>query len=512
MLNTLLAAAALSVAAPIELEAKPASISLFKNGFAVVVREAKLGGSGEYTLDQLPPAVLGTLWITASNGVKLREVIVGNEEKVVERPLGSVEEILAANVGKRLLFRLSDRRAEMGFLKAVQQTVAIVERDLAGKTVTWALPKALIVEIESEGDLIYSVKGKEVRRVMRLRAETPGSGTLALVSLERGASWAPGYAVDISDPKTLKLTSKATIINDAFALDNIEVRLVTGFPNVPFVRWMDPLTSGQSLQDFVNSLMSMGTPADLRRDAGFGAAGAMSQNRMAERNFGDAFDTSNLPGVSAEDLFFYRQPNVRLKPGDRGYYILFQAQAEYRHVYEVEFPDTIADTRYVGTSPEVPKDVWHSLKFKNTSKQPFTTAAATVFKDGEILGQDMMRYNSPAAEATIKITKALDVMANDDEEELSREREFLKIRSGHYDKVALKGTIQLANRKSEAITLQIEKLLTGEVVSADEKPAITSLAKGLRAVNPRQRLVWKIDLKPGEKKTLTYSYSVFIGS
>lgn len=513
MLNTLLAAATIASAAPIALEAKPASVSLFKNGFAVVVREAKLGASGEYTLDALPTAVLGTLWITASNGVKLREVVVGNEERVVDRPLGSVEEILSANVGKRLTFRLSDRRTEVGLLKAVQQTVCIIERDVAGKTVTWALPKSWVVEIESDGDLIYSVKGKETRRVMRMQAETPGSGTLSLVSLERGASWAPGYAVDISDPKTVRLTSKATIINDTLDLNGIEVRLVTGFPNVPFVRWMDPLTSGQSLQDFVNSLMSMGTPADLRRDAGgFAPGGQMAQNRMAERNFGDAFDTSNLPGVTAEDLFFYRQPNVRLKPGDRGYYILFQAQSDYRHVYEVEFPDTIADTRYVGTTPQVPKDVWHSLKFKNTSKQPLTTAAATVFKNGEILGQDMMSYTSAEAEATVRITKAMDVRADDDEEEISREREFLKIRSGHYDLVTLKGTINVVNRKSETITLQIEKMVTGEVKLADEKPEITSLAKGLRAVNPRQRLLWKIDLKPGDKRTLTYTYTVYIGS
>lgn len=512
MLNTLLAAATISSAAPTALVAKPASVSLFKNGFAVVVREAKLGSSGDYTLSELPTAVLGTLWISASNGVKLREVVVGNEEKIVDKPLGSIEEILSANVGKRLTFRLSDKRMEIGTLKAVQNTVCIIERDAGGKTTTWALPKAWVAEVESDGDLIYSVKGKTTQRVMRLHAETTGAGTLSLVTLERGASWAPGYAVDITDPKTLKLTSKATIINDALDIDGIETRLVTGFPNIPFVRWMDPITSGQSLQDFVNSLMSMGTPADIRRDAGFGAPGAMTQNRMAERNFDDAFKTSNLPGVSAEDLFFYRQPNVKLKPGDRGYYILFSAQAEYRHVYELELPDTIADTRYVGTNPNLPKDVWHSLKFKNTSKQPFTTAAATVFKNGEILGQDMMSYTSPESEATVRITKALDVRADDDEEELAREREFLKIRSGHYDLVTLKGTIQLANRKSEPVTLQIEKLLTGEVKAADFKPEITSLAKGLRAVNPRQRLLWKIDLKPGEKQTVTYTYTVYIAA
>ena len=237
------------------------------------------------------------------------------------------------------------------------------------------------------------------------------------------------------------------------------------------------------------------------------------QNRMAERSFDEAFNTSTLAGLTAEDLFFYRQPNVRLAPGERGYYILFAAQAEYRHVYELDLPDTIQDTRYVGIQPgQEVRDVWHSLKFKNTSKQPFTTGAATVMKDGEILGQDMMMYTSVEAEATVRITKALDVRVDDDEEEVERQREFLKIRSGHYDLVTLKGTVQIANRKSEAVTLEISKTLTGEVKQADATPKITSLAKGLRAVNPRQRLEWKIELKPGEKRTLSYTYNVYINN
>src|SRR5688572_9941841 len=113
MLHSILVAGALAsghVTSGGELKAVPSSVSLFKNGFAVVVREAKLGASGEYSLDELPPAVLGTLWITASRGVKLDEVVVGNKETEVDRPATSLDEILQANVGKVLTFRLSDTR------------------------------------------------------------------------------------------------------------------------------------------------------------------------------------------------------------------------------------------------------------------------------------------------------------------------------------------------------------------------------------------------------------------
>jgi hypothetical protein len=513
MLNTLLLTGALA-ASPTEVDATPSSISLFKNGFAVVVREAKLGATGHYSIDEMPQAVLGTLWISASREVKLDRVIAGTEESVITRPAASMDEVLAVNVGKRLTFRLNDGRTATGTLLSVQPAICVILREQPnGAKTHWALPKGAIAEVESEGELIYAVKQKATKRTLRFHAQTSGSGSLFLLTLERGASWAPGYAVDITDPKKLRLTAKATLINDTLQMNNLEARLVTGFPNMPFIQWLDPLTSGQSLVDFTNSLMSMGSPADFQRAGGFGGpAGQMMQNRLAEKSFADAFQMSTLPGISAEDLFFYRLPNVTLKPGERGYYVLLVAESEYRHVYEAELPDTIQDTRYVGIEPGQARDVWHSLKFKNTAKQPLTTAAATVMKDGEVLGQDMMMYTSPEAEATVRITKAMDVRLDDDEEEIERLREDLKIRSGHYDKVTLRGEIQIVNRKPEPITLELCKTLTGEVKTAEGAPKITSLAKGLRAVNPRQRLDWKIELKPGEKKALTYTYTVYINN
>src|SRR5438552_3948329 len=146
----------------------------------------------------------------------------------------------------------------------------------------------------------------------------------------------------------------------------------------------------------------------------------MSQNAAAPSGgFDAAFEPNPLPGFAAEDLFFYRQPNVKLKKGDRGYYVLFAAESEYQHIYEWEIPDRINQTAYV-EQEDKPGDVWHSVKFKNTAKQPLTTATATIFKDAEIMGQDMMNYTSVGSDATVKMTKALDVRAEDAEEETTR--------------------------------------------------------------------------------------------
>lgn len=509
MIATILCAAALEPSAPLQFDVVTAS--LFKNGYAVVTREAQFPGSGTWTVDGFPQAVLGTFWITASKGVKLSEVVLTSEEYEVERDAASMDEILALNLGKRLTFTLSDRRQMIGTLKSVAGSVAILEEVSAeGKPLgIRALPKSYVTEVASPGgDLLWKLKQKASKRVLRFKADAPGKGSLILVGLERGLTWAPAYSVDISDPKKLRLVAKATILDDLADLKGIELRLVTGFPNVPYINIWDPFTSMQSVDQWVSALMQAGAPDAARPQPGF--AGQMAANyRMAERGaFDEAFTVSHLPGQQSEDLFFYRQPDVRLKKGDRGYYVLFSAESDYSHIYEVDVPDQIQDTSYQ-PRPDMPNDVWHSLKFKNTSGRPFTTAAAVTMKDGEMLGQDMMRYTTAGADATCRITKALDVKVDDAEEEIDRQVQ-VKVVNSYYDHVTLKGTIQIANQKPSAVKLEVTKWLTGQVKSTEGNPKVTAHAKGLRAVNPRQKLQWTLDLKAGEKRELGYVYTVYI--
>lgn len=490
------------VLAPMPLELKVVTASLFKNGYAVIVREASVRSSGQYSIEEIPAAVLGTMWVTASPGVKLRELVATMQESESESPTESMDEVLALNTGKTFTFWLVDKTQLSGKIESAAGSLIIIQSAME----TRIFPKSLVQQISStDSQIIWKAKRKSSKRVIRFTAETGAPGKLFIVSLERGLTWAPSYAIDISDPAKLELTSKAVILDDIVDLNNIEVRLITGFPNVPFIGYFDPFAIAQSVDQFTSSLMQMGTASDYRRDAGI----ALKQNAAPMGSFDNAFAPNVLPGFTAEDLFFYRQPNVQLKRGDRGYYVLFTFESSYQHIYEWDIPDRINETTYVNRDDQA-GDVWHSIKFTNSSKQPLTTAPATIFKNGEIMGQDMMRYTSAGADATVKMTKALDVRAEDAEEEISRVRNDTQIRGSYYDIVTLKGTLRVQNRKSEAIKLRISKELTGEVLSADGNPTKTNIVKGLRAVNPRQRLVWTIQMKPADKQVLTYTYKVFI--
>src|SRR5687768_8307338 len=104
MITSLLLGATLAVAPT---PAKVTSASLFKNGFAVVVREASLA-NGETIIENIPQATLGTLWITASPGVKLRQVTATQHEIKKDVDAQSLDQVIAANVGKAVRLQISD--------------------------------------------------------------------------------------------------------------------------------------------------------------------------------------------------------------------------------------------------------------------------------------------------------------------------------------------------------------------------------------------------------------------
>ncbi len=83
-----------------------------------------------------------------------------------------------------------------------------------------------------------------------------------------------------------------------------------------------------------------------------------------------------------------------------------------------------------------------------------------------------------------------------------------KIGKYTYNKVVLKGTVELANFLDKPITLTVKKVVRGEVT----KPDGGTVTKPARYVtdNPLSIVKWEIPLKAREKKRLVYQYEVYI--
>lgn len=510
MINALLLMTAL--AAPAQ-EGKTTSkiiaASLFKNGFAVVLRETPLV-DGSAIIDDLPQASLGTLWLSASQGVVIADATTTSIVTKSDRDANTLDEILFANIGKVVALDLFTNTNIEGKLLSASGQIVILE----GGGKRNAILKSQIRSVSAtSGELIFKLPSSSEKRVLKVRTTGAKEGKIYTFALERGITWSPAYSIDISNEKKLSIIGKATILNELGNLDNIEARLITGFPNLPYKDILDPLTSPQAMQAYQNQLMTLGGGGF----AGGGPAGAMSQNMMradARGKFDESFDISSLPAVEGEDLFFYRRPNVKLDRGERGYYVLFKAEMDYEHVYTWDIPDTIVNNFQYGGAPEGPGDIWHSLKFKNSSDLPWTTGTAITIKDGEILGQDMLNYTARGSNALVKITKALDIRADQTEEEVTRERAAYRLPNNGtvFDLVTLKGTLELKNRKNEAVKLQISRWITGEVVATEGNPKVTKSLKGLRQVNSGAKIEWELPLAAGEEKKISFTYKVYVSN
>lgn len=508
-------AAALSSLAPREVTDHLTLASMFKNGYAVIVREIDVPGSGQFVLNHLPTASLGTLWFTTSQNAQLTSVTNTMTETESSIGVQSVADLLAVNIGKNVTLVMNDPKDNItGKLEVVTGNLVLIRNG----SQSIAIERAAIRRVISDETLATTQGSKSLTRGLRFDVESPGAGKIFMISLERGMAWAPGYAVTLVDDKKLRIVGKATAINDLQDIEGVETRFITGFPNMPFAGVPDPLTMSGSLDEFLGIIGGVGAPR--YRDAGGfggGRAGEMMKNQAPamssfDGDFGSSMQQSDLGGMQAEDLFFYRQPKVTLKKGERAYYVLFTTEAEYNELYTWDIDDFVADATYRPLRTGTIEDVWHILQFKNTAKQPFSTGAATIFKNDQMIGQDMMRYASVGGKAELRITKAVDVTSDQVEEETSRERGVLKDKynTATHDLVTLKGTLTMQNHKNEEVTVRVRKQLTGEVISTLPEAKVVKTARGLRDVNSGAAIEWTQKIAPGKTLTLTYNYKVYI--
>src|SRR5690606_32603131 len=114
-------------------------------------------------------------------------------------------------------------------------------------------------------------------------------------------------------------------------------------------------------------------------------------------------------------------------------------------------------------------------------------------KNEEIIGQDMLDYTSPGADAHLKITKALDIQVDGKAEEVSREEGAIKDRNGNnvYDLVTVRGEIEIRNMKSEKVQLKLTKQIEGEVASTNPQAETIKLPTGINQINATSIMTWR---------------------
>lgn len=520
-------------------------VALFKNGLGYFTSTALLPDDATViNFGQLPVPSLGTFWVGYPEGVKVRGIFADLEDVEETFPAGNVGEIIAANVGRKvkIIPHSKDIPPVEGIITDIQR-VAEQEKtpspyfmDIRRPRVGYRLsrPVGNFVALKTESGTVVINQGSiqqanfeenEIKttiintyqrpRVRMELEEAEGGERIGVSYLARGISWVPSYIFDLSQPEKARFTAKALVINEVADLDKVRLDLVTGFPNIRFAELISPIALSQSLADFLQTL------ATGRLDR---SPGSMLTQQHALSNLPMSGEVTGVPmpaystareGIIAEDFFLYPVGDFSLKRGETACIPLFTAEVPYEHIYVWKVPDNMDRETHrssQGRDEDRPpaEEVWHSCRITNTMKMPWTTASAEFIKDGQFTGQDICYYTAPGAETTIRINRAMNVLAEEAEFEVGRKRDATRFHGYSYDLVRLEGELKVRNRLDIAANMEVTKELSGDVIETVPEAKVITTAKGLKKVNPTHRLTWKFELEPEKDKTVLYTYEVYI--
>jgi len=437
-----------------------------------------------------------------------------------------------------------------------------------GETIWLANPSSLASVTMAKGDLPATVTRKKERLIFDVKPiENAKSATIRLVYLTRGATWAPQYRIDLKDDKTLEIEQTAILLNEWRDLADVPVELYSGFPQIEYLNTSSPMNPSVSLNAFFSSLNSAG-----RSDRRFLNGGmAMSQAVVASnsalggmQSWNNVAASSNDEAAFNEGVDLYAQAvgKKTLAKGDRAAFQVAKESTAYKRVVCWDILDARADKpndrqqldsygRTTSSSTSVGRtftEPWDALLFDNPFKFPITTGPYSVTSSGRFLGQNTLYWTNSQEEVLAPVTKALSLRAQSLEEERQfntsptalpfRETDFdpslfyeqkllpqeyrgraFNIRGVQYRVAVIDATITLFNQRADETTVRLTRRYGGIVlpdsfegfdVAPTRKRNTSADVAGYRVTNPQEELIWTTTLKPGEKKTLKFSYQKLV--
>jgi len=522
-------------------------VSLFKNGLGFFVWEVTIPEKAKsfYVIPQAA-ASHGTFWVSYPPKIEIESVISKEiETKESVEPV-TIIDLLKASIGRKIKVYFADKpdaNVEAKLLKVTEEQRNLPSNPYApGKVIAEVNPyyypvRYLVFMDTGQGQIVVSAdrivrvdfkdnepaakfekKTNQVRLDISLKKAAAGQ-KITLSCLGKGTTWVPSYMVDITEPNKARLAAKAEVINEICDFNGIDLKLITGFPNLQFADVVSPLAMKENLAQFLQSLIR----GQSEQGQGFGVTSNVMKQRMAYDAVGAAGEAPVMPaygaaevGKTAEDLFLYPVEKVSLSKGNVGYFPLFTESVPYKHIYRWEIPDYVnaeSDFYYdQSRQPQKPlqQEVWHCIRLENNMKMPWTTAPAEIIKDGVILGQDTLDYTPIKEKGTVKITRAMNVKAEQIELEKERKHNAAQWYSSYWDLVTVDGKLSITNFEEKAITLEISKMASGEIKSMQPEAKVEKLAKMLRRVNSNIKLTWIIELASGQTKEIAYTYEVYV--
>ena len=516
----------------------PKKLALFKNGYGTVTLEGKTAEGSSMELAGLPTPSYGSFWLSAEQGVSVRELISSKVKEIIPKPEYGRNELLAANAGKLIKITTTEGGMIVGrMVKPVNNKVRESNRpNLMGSLSSpvedgrdmnrssFAMAGSLLMQTETGHVVLQEAAVQQVeflekessfptwttdrtRLVMNLEKPAPGK-TVTVNSLSSGISWLPTYRVELGAEGHAQLQCKATIMNELMDLEKVDMELISGFPRLAMPGLPSPISMKQNMSALFAALGSEKPGTEYARSL---MDNYMSQARTPQPVFTMEKATAIDPGTvkQAEDLFFYSLPDFSCKYRETVTRNLFGGDVPYRHIYTWDIPNQKGlsewnQNRDRGAAVS-PLDVWHCIQLTNGLNLPWSTGMVEFVSQGRLAGQSTLTFTNPGERVLVRLNKSMETMVHVSEETLSSEP--VKVRSSSYQKYTVKGTLTMRNVSGRNMEFQVNKNIIGTPETVSGEGEMSSLPNWNRSLNPDGKFQWKLTLKPDEKKDVEYQYT-----
>lgn len=486
------------------------SVAVFKNGLGFFMREGDVAlREGWCAAGKVPPAAFGTLAIYAHGENSVVDIVGSGPGQVVafdDRDAASdidtkrrrLESHLRLNVQLEYTHK-GQERTTAGTLVSVGPQFVVLEDNnsnfavpLAGLQKMQVLELPLRIHVDSDADT------------------PPEREKLGMAYLRKGITWIPDYTLQILDEETAELTLRGTLVNEAEDLVHTDVHLVVGVPHFVHTDYLAPIAVGQAIRTISAAVSSQQVPqqvttqimnrAAIVQNAAPVAADTQVVQQPVQPDAGLEQALGDLPqlgGAAATDYTVYTKQDLTLRRGEKAIITLFTRKIRLSHVYRWNTSDRIK----------------HSLLLHNSTDTPWTTGPCLVLSDGSPLSEDILNYTPKGASGELPVTAAINIAHSKTERETDRELKSHHITSSiYFDRVILDGEIKLHNYERQTVEIAITNPVPGKPLRASDDGTLRTDSTQLKLDERRGTISWRLELEPGERKTLTYQYERYVRS
>jgi hypothetical protein len=508
---------------------KTKSISVFKDGTSFVIKQGIVkttNGVFQIAQEQFPQAKFGSFWIYSPD---LQNVMSYTDTLRGDNSFNSVtaQELIKPNKGKKVQLKYSmDSSLIEGTIEDIlSQTAdnsgignALLFQTKDGKWLTIPLSQVERVVFSEKPALVYKIPYKKPVQVLEIAFNSKKmEQNLETMYLQHGISWTSFYLLELQNDNDAKLTLRAEVVNQNEAIENTDLNFVVGVPNFKFVNSLSSLINFvQATPIYSNQRIEMNNFSQQFSNS-YSAQEFVQNDATVVTN--PTFD-NQLEGQSVGDLYFYPLKNFSLPKNGRGHYQLFSHDINYENVYECNLEPSREPSYYYNNTVDYnftqqnKNKVFHSLKIKNKTTNPFTTGSVMIVSHkqsrNQPLGQDILNFTSKNATTYIKVTESADIKARQSEKVTERSTEDHNFYGNLYYKLKVEGKVTLNNYKGQKVKFELRRAINGVLGESDLKWQIGE--QNTMEYNPNllNQVCWEFELEAGAEKTFTYRYEVYV--